>query len=68
MSKEEGSIFRFVFGMFSGIISGIVLGLLVAPKPGKEMREELSHKSKELKEFTKGRFEEFQQNKQGKSS
>ena len=67
MSKEEGSFFKFVFGMFSGLISGLVIGLLAAPKPGKEIREDLVNKSKELKEFTKGRFEEFQQISQGKA-
>ncbi len=67
MSKEEGSIFRFVFGMVSGLISGIVLGLLVAPKPGKEVRENLVNKSNELKDFTKNRFEEFQQISKGKA-
>ena len=67
MSKEEGSFFKFVFGMFSGVISGLVLGLLVAPKPGKEMREDLVAKSSELKEFTKDRLGEFQQVSRGKA-
>ena len=67
MSKEEGSIFKFAFGMFSGLISGLVLGFLAAPKPGKEMREDLATKSNELKEFTKGRLEEFQQISRGKA-
>ena len=67
MSKEEGSFFKFVFGMFSGLISGLVLGLLVAPKPGKEMREDLVSKSKDLKDFTRNRLEEFQEISKGKA-
>ena len=53
MAKDEGSFLKFVFGLFSGVVSGIVFGLLVAPKPGKEMREDLINKSKELKVYGK---------------
>ena len=67
MSKEEGSFFKFVFGMFSGLVSGLVLGLLFAPKPGKETRDDLINKSKELKEFTKDKLEEFQELSKGKA-
>ena len=67
MSKEEGSFLKFVLGMFSGLVSGIVAGFLLAPKPGKEMREDLVNKSKELKSFTKDRLEEFQQISTGKA-
>lgn len=45
MSKDEGSIFKFMFGLVSGMISGVVLGLLLAPKTGKEMRKDLKIKS-----------------------
>ena len=62
MSKEEGSFFKF----FAGLVSGFVLGLLFAPKPGNEMRETLSNKSRELKDLTINRFEEFQQIGKGK--
>ena len=67
MSKEEGSLFKFVAGMFSGLVSGLILGLLFAPKPGNEMRENLTNKSKELKDLTLSRFEEFQQISKGKA-
>ncbi len=66
MSKEEGSFLKFIAGMFSGLVSGFVLGLLFAPKSGNEMRETLSNKSKELKDLTVNRFEEFQQINKGK--
>ena len=62
MSKKERSFFQFVLGM----ISGLALGLLLAPKPGKEVREDLASKSKELKKLTRDRLEEFQQISQGK--
>ena len=51
MSREEGSIFKFMFGLISGMISGIVLGLLLAPKTGNEMRKDLKIKAKELEEI-----------------
>ena len=63
MSKKERSFFQFVLGM----ISGLALGLLLAPKPGKDMRENLTSKSKKLKEFTKDKIEEFQQISKGKA-
>ena len=62
MSKKERGFFQFVLG----IISGLALGLLLAPKPGKEVREDLASKSKELKKLTRDRLEEFQQISQGK--
>ena len=62
MSKKERGFFQFVLGM----ISGLALGLLLAPKPGKEVREGLASKSKELKKLTRDRLEEFQQISQGK--
>ena len=66
MSKEEGSSLKFIAGMLSGLVSGFVLGLLFAPKSGNEIRETLSSKSKELKDLTVSRFEEFQQISKGK--
>ena len=59
MAKEEGSFLKFLFGLFSGVVSGIVVGLLVAPKPGKEMREDLANRSRELKDITKGKISEL---------
>ena len=63
MSKKERGFFQFVLG----IISGLALGLLLAPKPGKDIRENLTNKSKELKEFTKDKIEELQQISKGKA-
>ena len=67
MSKEEGNFFKFVAGVFSGLVSGVVLGLLFAPKPGKEIREDLTNKSRELKDYTMNKFAEFQQISRGKA-
>jgi len=60
VSKEEGGILKFVFGLFSGMISGIAIGLLLAPKKGEEFREDLKIKSMELKDLTKEKLSEFQ--------
>jgi len=60
MSKEEGNILKFGFGLLSGIISGVVFGLLFAPKPGKEVRDDLAIKSEELKSLSKEKFSEIQ--------
>lgn len=61
VSKQEGSIINFLFGLVSGIVSGVVLGLLLAPKTGQEMREEIVHKSHALKDLTKEKLFEFQE-------
>ncbi|MGB4420546.1 MAG: YtxH domain-containing protein [Candidatus Saccharimonadales bacterium] len=45
MSKSNG---KFAIGAVFGAIAGAVAGLLVAPKSGKETREEIKNKSKEL--------------------
>ena len=58
---KEGSIFKFVVGLFSGLLSGIVVGLLLAPKTGREMREDLKEKTSELKVLAKGKFAEFKE-------
>lgn len=49
MSKEEKNIFMFLAGMFSGVLTGVILGLLLAPRSGKEIREDLNDKFSELK-------------------
>lgn len=45
MSKSKG---KFVLGAVFGAIAGAVTGLLMAPKSGKETREDLKNKSKEI--------------------
>ena len=45
--KEENSILMFLAGMLSGVVTGIVLGLLLAPKTGKEIREDIKGLSKD---------------------
>ena len=59
MIKGKINIFKLLFGMFPGVISGFVLGVLLAPKSGKETREE-------LKEITEDKFRELQEISQGK--
>ncbi len=48
MSKEKSSPVKTLFGFLAGVISGATLGLLLAPKSGKETREELKTKGEEL--------------------
>jgi gas vesicle protein len=36
-------LFNFVGGMILGAMAGAVAGLLIAPKPGTELRKELQH-------------------------
>ena len=36
-------LFNFVGGMILGAMTGAVAGLLIAPKPGTELRKELQH-------------------------
>ena len=61
MAKEEENILKFLFGLVCGAISGIVVGLLLAPKSGKELREDLANKSNEFKELSKDKFSELQE-------
>ena len=49
MSKKDKS-FGFAMGILSGIVGGIVAGILLAPKSGKETREELKDCMKTLAE------------------
>ena len=43
---------KFVLGAFLGIAAGAVAGVLLAPKSGKETREDLAEKAEELKTMT----------------
>ena len=61
MSKEENenSILKFLFGLVPGVISGIVVGLFIAPKAGKQLREDILSKTTELKDLTKDKISEI---------
>ncbi|MDI6799414.1 MAG: YtxH domain-containing protein [Actinomycetota bacterium] len=48
MSKDKRGPIKTVLGFLAGAISGATLGLLMAPKAGKETREDLKAKSEEL--------------------
>lgn len=59
---------NFIKGMITGLITGIAAGIIMAPKSGKETRENLSKmagdvgekitaKFGEIKEFTKEKYE-----------
>lgn len=45
MSKLKG---KFALGAVFGAIAGAIAGVLMAPKSGKETREDIKNKSKEL--------------------
>lgn len=49
MSKKDKS-FDFAMGILGGLIGGVVAGILLAPKSGKETREELKDCVKTLAE------------------
>ena len=40
---------KFFTGLIAGAVIGSVAGLLIAPKPGKETRQVVAHRAKELK-------------------
>jgi gas vesicle protein len=49
MAREQNDgIFEFLMGMTLGIIGGGLVGILLAPKPGHELREEAQAYLKEL--------------------
>lgn len=43
----------FVAGLFVGTLIGVGLGILLAPRPGQEMREQLKGKAQEVTERLK---------------
>lgn len=49
MGKKDKS-FGFAMGILGGIIGGVVAGILLAPKSGKETREEIKECAKTLAE------------------
>lgn len=61
MSREEGGFFSGLLGIFVGLISGTVIGLLVAPKTGEDLRDDLSNKARELSDNTAHRVEEIKE-------
>lgn len=61
MSKGLENIFKYASFFVSGLISGMVLGLVSAPKPGKELREDIASKSHEWKNITKDKLDHLQE-------
>ena len=58
MSKKG----KFGLGLLLGAAVGAVAGILTAPKSGKETREDLKNKGKELAEAAKAKGEEISKN------
>lgn len=60
-SEERGSsgLPYFAIGLGIGVAVGALAGLLLAPKPGKETREELLEKARKAAEELKNRIEEL---------
>ena len=56
MEKENGGS-GIIVGLLMGGIIGAVLGLLLAPKPGREMRERLRNKLDEVRSRGKSALE-----------
>ena len=59
-SNERGStaLPYFALGLGLGMAAGVLAGLLLAPKPGKETREELLEKAKKAAGDLKNRLED----------
>lgn len=60
MTKGIQTIFNYFALFVSGLASGVAIGLLTAPKSGKELREDLTNKSEELKKISKDKLEELE--------
>lgn len=60
-SDERGSsgLPCFALGLGIGVAVGALAGLLLAPKPGKETREELLEKARKAAEELRNRIEEL---------
>ena len=59
--QQDGMGKGLLLGFLVGGIAGAVAGLLLAPKPGKEIREDIKRKSGELKDNAKKVFSETTQ-------
>lgn len=55
-SRDDG-IFKFISGLFLGILGGFITGILMAEKPGRELRKDLELSSGEVLENLKDRIE-----------
>jgi gas vesicle protein len=66
--KEELRMMKNVSGLitaaFTGFAAGILIGIFIAPQSGKETREEISEKSREI--FEKGKETAEDMMKEGK--
>jgi len=61
-NDEKGTMLYFLAGVGVGALIGAAAGILLAPKPGTETREELSHKFEDLK----GRVNDWVREKKNK--
>ncbi len=61
-------IFKYAALFVSGLLSGIIVGLSTAPKSGKELREDLVHKSEEWKDITKEKIENLQESSKAETT
>lgn len=61
-------IFKYAALFVSGLVSGIVVGLATAPKSGKELREDIVHKSEEWQDMTKDKLANLQESSKVKTT
>jgi gas vesicle protein len=59
-SRDDG-IFKFISGLFLGILGGFLTGILMAEKPGRELRKDFEIGSGEVLENVKGRLESLRE-------
>lgn len=51
--EQEGAFKKVVLGMFFGAVVGVTAGILLAPKPGKESRQDFAENAKKAAEKIK---------------
>ncbi|MBC7333012.1 MAG: YtxH domain-containing protein [Actinobacteria bacterium] len=61
-AQDREATSRNSFGMFlsllAGVSIGVIIGILIAPKPGKELRRDIKEKGEEFIERSRKSFEE----------
>lgn len=54
--RSDDGIFKFISGLFLGLLGGFAAGVLLADKPGRELRRDIELNSEEMMHNLKDRF------------
>jgi gas vesicle protein len=49
-------LIRFIFGVLVGVLSGASLTMMLAPRPGRELRHDLAARVAEMKDHARTRY------------